>query len=771
MQLPRLAAVPTAFALALAITGIVRAAEPTTRPTTVPATAPSADGHYPPVRTVTDPKKKPKGWLWEARKEGAIRIESPKIHNCFFVGEPVEFKLGPSAKTYEIRDYWGEIVDKGPAGEIIKPNVTQPGWYKLYVFGEPYEKAWGDVVGGTMFSIFREDKRFPDLPSRAEFKPASSSRDGMGGGQLMRAITGMGPQRHSAGASMEPGKPDKDGKATPSEVERSIAGLKGVLEIDRTLYLPYDPIRKRKVMIAFPNGTRGREEGVKAFARAYKDVVTYYEPRNEPNFKPHGDQEKWTAERFVNEEMKPFYEAVKSVDPNLKVMGPGTVSIGPDGSGQGFIEDFLKAGGGKYIDVFSFHNYNMACGDLSMLRRSMSELRALLDKYDLKNIEIWQTEQGFAACSYGTYVPRIQGRWTMLEIMAFEQYGLPKEQNHWWYDASHGFWDVPHWWINDDGSMNPAGPLFRVYSEEVFGKTFSQALDFGPAGNNAYLGNVFTGADGAVAAIMTAGATDGKADLKVTGAQKLTISSAFGVVTEVPVSNGVATIAVPEIPVYVRLPKGVSITVVPMDYGPNLARVEGVEVKQSGTGRHPSAVKKNPDGSVKEIVEINNSPSKLFNGELEHWLWGHKDDNSYWYNDDTKTPSWVEIKLPQAEEVARINIYCPTPDRWWGNMRDYEIQYMPAGKSADGDWVTIEHVNEPAKTVHLFTPTARTAVDQFYSERHIFFHQFKPVKTDRFRILMHAGTYGYAADEVVNREGPWEVTPMMQIREIEIYGK
>ena len=62
-------------------------------------------------------------------------------------------------------------------------------------------------------------------------------------------------------------------------------------------------------------------------------------------------------------------------------------------------------------------------------------------KYGAENMEKWQTEQGFFACVYGAYQPRIQGRWTMTEMMMYEQFAIPKEHNHLWYDVSHGFWD------------------------------------------------------------------------------------------------------------------------------------------------------------------------------------------------------------------------------------------------------------------------------------------------------------------------------------------
>ena len=129
---------------------------------------------------------------------------------------------------------------------------------------------------------------------------------------------------------------------------------------------------------------------------------------------------------------------------------------------------------------------------------------------------------------YGAYQPRLQGRWTMLELMLFEQYGLPKEHNHLWYDRSHGFWDFPTWWENDDGGFNPAAPLVRVWSEELFGTQFAKRYDFGPEGNKLYVGSLFAGPEKRVAAFQSAGSTDGQVPLKVTGPGELKVVSAFG---------------------------------------------------------------------------------------------------------------------------------------------------------------------------------------------------------------------------------------------------
>ena len=279
------------------------------------------------------------GWT-NFRPPNLVAPDSGKRNNVFYVGEPVGFTLkGDATKRFEVRDYWGEMVDKGEvAGSAFHVKVKLPGWYKLYLYGVPTNKPWGDVVGGTTFVIFRKDAHFPALPPPGTSGGPDDSMD-----EVMRGVTGMGPQRHHADAD----KPDE-----------SIKRLEASLAIDQKMYLPFDPARKRSLMIAFPNGTKNLA-GVKKIVEHFKDVVEYWEPRNEPN----GGS---TGADFAVKEMQPFYETVKSVDPKLKVLGPGTVSINPHL--QPWLEDFFKAGGGKYIDAFSFHAYNCINGDQALAR-------------------------------------------------------------------------------------------------------------------------------------------------------------------------------------------------------------------------------------------------------------------------------------------------------------------------------------------------------------------------------------------------------------------
>jgi len=663
-----------------------------------------------------------KGWSWKTPPD-MVKPDSGKRNHVFYVGEAAAFKLGKSAVSYEVRDYSGELVDQGPAGESVTLKVKAPGWYKLYVYGKEVRKEWGDIVGTTNFVIFRNNPSFPPLP------PPKTPGGGGTEDEVMRGVTGMGPQRHRAEA------------AKPTE---SFKELDAGLEPDKKYYLPFDPARKRALMIAFPNGTKGKLDGVRQVVEHYKDVVKYWEPRNEPNFGSSGAD-------FVKNEMQDFYDTVKAVDPSAKVMGPGTVAIGPQL--QGFIHDFFKAGGARCIDVFSFHIYNGINGDVWLARQALGSLQEILARYGVEKIEKWQTEQGFMAAVYGSYQPRLQGRWTMLEFMLFEQNGIPKEHNHYWYDVSHGFWDCPMFWENEDGCLNPGAALIRVWSEELCGTSFARSFDFGKDGNKLYIGSLFTGVDRSVAAIMNVGCGVTELELRVQGGDKLHVASPFGVESDVPVQAGVAKIKVPELPVYVELAQGQTIEPVALDWGPNLARQPGVTAAASGTGEHP----------VKSSIP--NSITKIVNGEYENWYWNQRDGDHPWMDNTKEFPAWVEVRLPAPAQVARVVVFAPVPWQWDGTLVEYELQYDKGGQ-----WVTLDRVKEPLKTFGVYSPPTRTSVDSFFADRWAFEHQFAPVTTAKIRLLVHETTWGGGATSIVPEAGGQTGPHQVMLREVEIYG-
>ena len=546
-------------------------------------------------------------------------------------------------------------------------------------------------------------------------------------------MIGMGPERLSVS---DAGKP-----------EEAIQKLEGEIAIDKKLYLPYDPLRKRVLMVSFPNGTKDLA-GVRQIVTHFQNDVAYWEPRNEPNGGSSGAT-------FAVKEMKPFYDTVKAVNPKLKVLGPGTVGIAPAGNMLGWLDDFFQAGGGKSIDAFSFHAYNTVNGDVEMARLALNALQKLLAKHGLEHIEKWQTEQGYFAAVYGAYQPRLQGRWTMDQMMVYEQYGIPKEHNHYWYDLSHGFWDFPTWWENEDRSLNPAASLLRVWSEELYGTNFQKAYDFGPAGNAQYLGDYFTGPGKRVAAFLSAGDPHGKIDLIVSGGQSLQTISPFGAATALPVTHGQVTLPVSELPVYVELSAGQTLSVAPMDYGPNLARLPGVVI---------DAV-----GSVSER-------DKLHNGQFENWYYsqiagtGPWTDGGTWDKAQGAAPPVgslpVTLTLPAPRKIARVIVYAAPPWQSQSTLLDFELQY-----EAGGVWKTLRRVQEPTQTFPAYSPNNRTTVDSFFSDRWVFPLSFPPIATRRLRLLIHDATFGGGATQQVAVAGGQTGPRAATLREIEVYGK
>ena len=270
------------------------------------------------IRHAFDAPPKPAGLGWIDKFPAPVQIDSGKRSNVFYVGEPLGFKLDKSATHFELRDYWAKVVDSGKASDKFQVKAQPPGWYKLYLYGDQDRGApFGKIVGGTTFVVFRRDARFPALPSR----DVSGGSDGAND-EPMRGVIGMGPQRLRV-----------DDAAKPDE---AIAKIAQDVALDRTYYLPFDPLRKRVLMCAFPNGTKGKEVGVRKIVAHFKNDIEYWEARNEPNGGSSGRD-------FAISEMKPFYQTVKSVSPTLKVLGPGTVSLNP--KMQKWLDDFFQSGG------------------------------------------------------------------------------------------------------------------------------------------------------------------------------------------------------------------------------------------------------------------------------------------------------------------------------------------------------------------------------------------------------------------------------------------
>jgi len=298
-------------------------------------------------------------------------------------------------------------------------------------------------------------------------------------------------------------------------------------------------------------GSTYRDSLVNIVQTLYPLGATRFEgPANEPTMTPE------TAH-----EMLLFQGAVHAGNASAKAIGPCPVAIPPAFGWTGF----LDAGGGDNCDEISFHSYNAVVnGDLNLGRHSIQTLKTQLASYGLSSKPLWQTESVNAWNQvYGVYHPR-RARKPLMEWLLFEQLGIPRERNNWWYDRSFGFWSIPFWTQNQDGSLEPQAVLGRVLAEETWGKPFASAVDFGTLGNAMYIGNVYTNAAGesTVAIMATSFMTGASVSLAITGtSDPIEVVDGFGRERTMPQSRGRITLPMTDVPVYVRLPVGAAVSV------------------------------------------------------------------------------------------------------------------------------------------------------------------------------------------------------------------
>lgn len=145
------------------------------------------------------------------------------------------------------------------------------------------------------------------------------------------------------------------------------------------------------------------ESYVRTVVQRYKGRIKHYELMNEPHFTEIDNR--YSKRDFPVAIMVDMARVAASIikehDPKASL-----VSMSPSGSLNGIrrLEAFLKAGGGKYIDVVGFHFYEKTPEDIPRLA---SALRNVMANYGLAHLPIWNTESGFYIAASDTQTSRI----------------------------------------------------------------------------------------------------------------------------------------------------------------------------------------------------------------------------------------------------------------------------------------------------------------------------------------------------------------------------
>ncbi len=496
---------------------------------------------------------------------------------------------------------------------------------------------------------------------------------------------------------------------------------------------------------------------VASLVSEFYPTVTYFEgPSNEPNFS------NTTNVLEVAHQMLLFHAAVKNGASGALVMGPAVDM----GVGLGCYQ-LAKTGGpwdvylgalvaaGTPCDAISFHAYNMLIGDLNMMRTNLAELTALFAQHGLEGLPVWQTEQGVFTPIYSVYHPR-RARWSMLQILVQESYGIPKEQNNLWYDGSHGFWSQPTWWENINTGLNPQAVLVNTFSQEVFGCNFHSNISFGTYGDKMYFGgywqNPSTGAG--VAIFMSPCPILGSAQsvtLTVTGTTSpLTLVDAWGNSSTVPIYSGRVVIPVTDTPSYLQLPNGVSVNAYSM-----------------GTWL--------PLG-LNDIAPGQTAPQGVANGVWENGYDGNPTSGAggagpisdlYWA---APPETATQIEFARSQTFNRVVIWCGMVWQKAGTLTDFDVQTSPDGAT----WTTQGTVTALPPTTLSFTTGSDDVgctLETYWQEPWIFDVPFAaPVTAQYVRLNTRSASYGGEPDAgCVTAGGQGYASEVYAIEEIGVF--
>jgi hypothetical protein len=127
---------------------------------------------------------------------------------------------------------------------------------------------------------------------------------------------------------------------------------------------------------------------VRTVVNQCKGHIRYYEVWNEPN-----EKDFYTGDvKHMVQLAQSAYESIKAVDPSAMVISP---SVSMPNTGGRWLDDFLQAGGGKYVDIIGVHLYVFPEEPEAMLAQ-IETVRQILAKHGLQSRPIWNTEAGWS---------------------------------------------------------------------------------------------------------------------------------------------------------------------------------------------------------------------------------------------------------------------------------------------------------------------------------------------------------------------------------------
>lgn len=206
---------------------------------------------------------------------------------------------------------------------------------------------------------------------------------------------------------------------------------------------------------AAPPNDQDWADFVTVLVTRYKGRIASYEMWNEPNANGFFTGSAADMAHMVSI----AYPIIKSIDPQAIVLSPAASSTGWPTPYDTWLDQFLSAGGGKYVDAIAWHAYagraNQPAIPPEDLVNQIRKVRGVLAKHGLSNLPVWDTEGGWGNDSQ---LPDEQAqasflvRWYLIQFT----YGISRA---FWYQ-----WDNPTWgtlWREGTGET----PAAKAYAQ------------------------------------------------------------------------------------------------------------------------------------------------------------------------------------------------------------------------------------------------------------------------------------------------------------------
>lgn len=218
---------------------------------------------------------------------------------------------------------------------------------------------------------------------------------------------------------------------------------------------------------AEPSNIEDWREYVRIVASRYKGRIQAYEIWNEPN---------WTAFWSGSMEQmlaltKEASEVIRKVDPKAIVLSPSPATS----DGIAWLTEFLKKGGGQYVDVIAFHFY---VGAQTLLPEEMlpviQRVQQVLAASGLGNKPVWNTETGWlppAKFDSDELAAAFLARAYIVSWAA----GI---QRFYWYAWDNQYVTLVTYKV-DTGTVTPAGHAYEIIQQWLVGTSMNSCAESG----------------------------------------------------------------------------------------------------------------------------------------------------------------------------------------------------------------------------------------------------------------------------------------------------